>query len=376
MQRAHTRAIRRERTFLREVIDTSPNPIFAKARDLTYSLANRAAGAIYGLGPAQIVGRSDAELSGRVQRMDRLDAIDREILESGAERIVPEEWVVDAAGDIRWFRVVKRPLRAPDGEVEQIVGTAVDVTDFKLAEQRLRRHEAELQASREELRRLARQLIRAQEDERSRLAREIHDDLTQRLAGLAMLTGSLARIAAADPGNRLKPRLEEVRHELERLASDAQAIARDLHPSLLGNLGLEAALRSECATFRERTGLRLHFESRRVPGDLLAEESLALYRIAQEALRNALTHAPGAEVVVTLEGGEQGLTLRVADDGPGFEPAAAAGRSGLGLASMAERARLIGGSFELDSAPGRGTRIAVRVPPAGAARTGAPAGRA
>ena len=343
------------------MIDTSPNPIFAKNRDFTYSLANRAAAEVYGLGPSELLGRSDAEFTSTMPGMDRIATADREVLETGEERILPEARIVDAAGAQRWFRVVKRPLRDGAGAVEQVLGTAVDVTDFKTAEQRLRAREGELRSSREELRRLASQLIRAQEEERRRLARELHDDLTQRLAGLAMLAGSLARTVAKDRATRVEASLEEIGHELERLTSDAQALARDLHPSLLENLGLLEALRSECATFGQRSGQKIRFEGHRVPGDLPAEVSLSLYRIAQEALRNALTHAPTAEVRVVLEARERDLILTVEDSGGGFSPADLAGGKGIGLTSMAERARLIGAEFSIESAPGRGTRVEVRV---------------
>jgi len=362
VERTHAAAIQGERTLLRDVIETSPNPIFAKGPDLTYSLANRAAADVYGLVPGDLVGRSDRELASRTVGMEPIDALDREVLQRGEERILPEAKVVDAAGETRWFRVVKRPRLAPSGKVEQVIGTAVDVTDFKVAEEQLRRHEAELEASREELQRLARKLLRAQEEERRRLARELHDDVTQRLAGLAMLVGGLGRAVERDRAQALAASLEKLGEELEVLASDTQALSRDLHPSLLENLGLEDALRSECATFAERTGLRIPFEGHGVPARLAPEASLGLYRIAQEALRNALEHAQSAEVRVRLAAEAGELALEIEDSGVGFAPAAKGAGAGLGLASMSERARLIGARLEVDSAPGRGTRVTVRLP--------------
>lgn len=223
------------------------------------------------------------------------------------------------------------------------------------------RKEHELRASQRELRALASRLIRAQEDERRRLAREIHDDLTQRLAGLGMVAGGLARAVTQGRAENVGSRVEELGRELERLASDAQIMARDLHPSLLENLGLEAAVKSECATFGERTGLQVQFSGREVPPDLRPDVSLALYRIAQEALRNVLNHAGVREARVLLAGRDSELALVVEDAGAGFDPEGWRGREGMGLASMAERARFVGADFELDSAPGRGTRIVVRV---------------
>ncbi|MDQ1348371.1 MAG: hypothetical protein QG573_1745 [Acidobacteriota bacterium] len=361
IERHHAVELERERSLLRDVIDISPNPIFAKSRDLTYSLANRAAAEIYGLEPRDVLERSDAELAHRARGIEQLDALDREVLDQGAERIVPEARLVDAAGRTRWFRVVKRPRLAPSGEVDQVIGTAVDVTDFKAAEEQLRRHEAELEASREELRRLARELLVAQEEERRRLARELHDDLTQRVAGLAMLVGGLAQAVERGRAQNLSRTLGDLGRELESLASDTQALSRELHPALLESLGLEEALRTECATFGERSGLRIRFESQGVPSELARETSFVLYRISQEALRNAVEHSQAGEAVVRLVVVAGELELEIVDSGIGFDPSEPRPGAGLGLVSMAERARLIAARFEIDSAPGRGTRISVRV---------------
>ncbi len=357
----HAKRLRSERTFLREVIDTSPNPIFAKHRDLSYVLANRAAAELYGLEPKEVVGRADQEIADRVSGVERLDALDRQVLESGEERMVPEVKLVDAKGQRRWFRVFKRPLRAATGEIDLILGTAVEVSDFKAVEEQLRQRETELKSSQEELRQLTRQLLRAQEEERRKLGREIHDDLTQRLAGLAMLTGGLAQAAAKDTATGVDVKLTEIGHELERLASDTQALSRDLHPALLENLGLKEALRSECATFGERVGLRVSFESHAVPDELPPEVSLGLFRIAQEALRNTSKHARTSRARVRLERREGRLVLAVSDEGVGFSPARPTPGPGIGLASMRERARLIGAELLVASAPGAGTRVEVRL---------------
>lgn len=362
LERRHAAALGRERTFLRAVIDTSPNLIFAKRRDHTYSMANRAAAALHGLVPGDLEGRSDVELDSRAEGLERLSAVDDEVVAARTERIVPEAVVVDAAGERRWLRVVKRPLLGPGGEVEQILGTAVDITDFKSAERLLMAQEAELRTSREELRRLARRLLSAQEEERRNLAREIHDDLTQQLAGLAMLAGGLSHALEQGQPVALDRRLAELGRELERLASDTQAISRELHPSLLEHLGLEEALRSECATFGRRTGLRIDFTSRGLPADLPSETSIALYRVAQEALRNVVAHSGAAEARVRLVADGSVLLLEVEDSGAGFDPRKRAPGPGLGLTSIAERTRLVGAELAIDSLPGRGTRLSVRVP--------------
>jgi PAS domain S-box-containing protein len=362
VERRHARALERERALLRDVIDISPNPIFAKGRDRTYTLANRAAAALYGLVPADLIGRRDETLETRVVGLDPIHALDREVLERGAERTLPEARVVDARAVERWFRVVERPRRTPSGEVEQVIGTAVDVTDFKLAEMRLRESESELQASQEALRRLTRRLIDAHEDERSRLARELHDDLTQRLAGAAMLLGGLSRAVEQRRTQGLPSGLEQLRSELEALAADTQALARELHPSMLDRLGLEEALRTECASFAQRSGLTIDFVCRELPGAVPREIGIGLFRIAQEALRNVHAHSGAKQASVSLRSIDGDLRLEVVDNGAGFDPNASRTGRGLGLVSMSERARLLGARLRIESGRDRGTHVVVVVP--------------
>jgi signal transduction histidine kinase len=237
----------------------------------------------------------------------------------------------------------------------------VDVTDFKLAELRLTREQSKLRRSREEARRLSRQLLRAQEGERLRLARELHDDLTQRLAGLAMLSWSTFQTLERDQGRDVRKNVEEIAGELERIASEVQAMSRELHPPALDKLGLADALRTECATFGNRTGMQIEFSAAAI-SEPEPEVGLALYRIVQEGLRNSLAHSGARQAQVTLSGDERELRLEISDRGAGFDPAATTLKPGLGLSSMRERARLIGGEIEFDAAPGQGTRITVRVP--------------
>jgi PAS domain S-box-containing protein len=356
----HADVLRRARSFLREVIDTSPNPIFVRDPGGAYTLANRAAAEVYHRTPETLEGRAPPELGPAPPGMARIDALDAEVIASGEERVVPEQEIIDGDGRRRWFRVVKRPGFGPDGRtVEQVIGTAVDVTDFKLARERLEREQVRLRRSREEARALSHQLLRAQEDERRRLAREIHDDLTQQLAGLSMLAWSTAQAAAREPGGDRREALEHLAHGLEKLANDVQALSRELHPPALEALGLAEALRTECATFGQRTGLPIDCRVEPQVPEPPADVGLALYRIAQEALRNCLAHAHAGRVAVQLGRSGDGLRLEIADDGVGFDAAGIDASPGIGLSGMRERARLAGATLSIDSAAGRGTTIAV-----------------
>ena len=353
-------ALARSRAFLRDVIDTSPHPIFVRRRDGSYDLANQAAMDVLGIGaPATGDGPLQPSSAARTG-MAPVDALDAAVMADGVERILPEQEIVDANGRRRWFRIVKRPGFASSGRtVEQVYGTAVDITEFKLARQRLEREQQRLRRSREEARTLSRRLLSAQEDERRRLAQDIHDDLTQQLAGLSLLAWSTVRGLGSEIVSERREALETIARELERLARDMQSLSHDLHPPALDAFGLIEALRIECSTFARRTGLAITFQGDGITHEPPVEVGLALYRITQEALRNCLAHAGATRVVVSIEDERGMLRLRVQDDGVGFDPASRAQRAGLGISGMRERARLAGASFSVESAPERGTAVIV-----------------
>jgi signal transduction histidine kinase/L-rhamnose mutarotase len=213
--------------------------------------------------------------------------------------------------------------------------------------------------SRDELERLAELLMRTQEEERGRLARELHDDVTQRLAAVAIEAGRLRKLGASEEA---RAGLERIQREMARLSEDIHRMSRRLHPSILAELGLAAAVESECRGFFERGGPPVDLTVEGDLGGVEQETALGLYRITQEALNNVLRHARAESVGVSLqrEGGEVVLTIN--DDGAGFARGGEGFRAGLGLASMAELAREFGGSITIESAPGRGTRIGVRAP--------------
>ena len=228
------------------------------------------------------------------------------------------------------------------GRTSGIVFAAQDIAEWK-------RTQAELE-------RLTQRLISAQEEERARLARELHDDLTQRLAAVAIDAGRLQRLAP-----EAATLLERIKQQMAALSRDVHGLSRRLHPSALADLGLIAAIESECRAFFERGGAPVHFDYDPDVEELPPETQLGVYRIVQEALRNISRHADADEVSIELRKNGDGVLLRVADNGRGFDAAAAA-HSGLGLSSMEERSRILGGRLQVESAPGRGTVIVVHAP--------------
>lgn len=200
-----------------------------------------------------------------------------------------------------------------------------------------------------------------EEEARRRIAREIHDDLCQRFAAAAIELKVVRRELAEDDPHRGE--LDAVAASLVELAGDLRHLSHDLHPTLLDGRGLAEALGDYFAGAERRHGLPVRLTVLGAEGVFPPDLSLNLYRIAQEALANVIRHAGAQTVQVTLKSAGGDLSLEVADDGAGFDPAGARGTAGgLGLSSIEERARLLGGRCGITSAPGVGTRIAVTVP--------------
>jgi signal transduction histidine kinase len=242
-----------------------------------------------------------------------------------------------------------------------------------------RRAEKDLRETQRELQALPGRLLQAQEAERRRIARELHDDLNQGLALLAVeldLLGQRPPESAAELGGRL----HGLSAHVKQLSSDVHDLSRNLHPSKLEQLGLVAGVRGLCKEQVNAHRLEVEFAHQEMPLSIPGDTVLCVYRIAQEALGNVVKHSGARHARVELGGGSDEVILRITDDGVGFDLDSAEGNGGLGLVSMRERLRLVGGRIVIDSRPSAGTRIDVHVPlgPAGREPDGLPekAGRA
>lgn len=220
--------------------------------------------------------------------------------------------------------------------------------------QRRRRRSAEREAEG-----LAGRLVTAHEDERRRLARELHDDVTQRLAGLAIEAASLE---SSEKGTSEGDVAHSIREGLVELGEDVHALSYRLHPSVIEDLGLVEALRIECDRIARQGPLRVTFDSHDVPKRLPSDAALCVFRVAQEALRNVERHARAKDVDVSVVRKDGGVVLAVSDNGVGFDASRPRERTSLGLASMRERVRLVGGRFHIESASGSGTKLVAWVP--------------
>lgn len=235
----------------------------------------------------------------------------------------------------------------------------------KRADEAICAQEISLRQSQERLRQLTARLMHAQEEERRRIAREMHDDWTQRLASLGIDVAMLERhFGVRETG---LPLLHAIRQQLMALSEDVHALSRQLHPSILDDLGLVEALRSECAAFSRREGIRVEYSPDPLTAAVPSDVALCLYRVSQEALRNVARHAATDHVMITLQTVDAGIVLRIEDHGVGFDPESDRSQPGLGLSSMAERVTLIQGTISVTSIVGRGTVVEVRAPWTGGA---------
>ena len=206
-----------------------------------------------------------------------------------------------------------------------------------------------------ERRRSGRLVLRAQEEERKRVARDLHDEVNQ------ALTAILLRLEAVshDAPEGLACELGEVKLLANQAMDELLILARQLRPAALDDHGLVSAIDGQVRRFDEQAGMRARFEARGEPDTLSEDEQIVVYRVAQEALSNVARHSGASRVDVRLSGGERPVVLSVRDDGHGFEPERPT--SGLGLCGMVERARLVGGELEVSAAPGQGATVTLRL---------------
>lgn len=274
--------------------------------------------------------------------------------------LLPEHW------QTHWLRAV----------VELVLLLGLAVLIFLILQTRRRhareRHEARQQAEhflkKEHTSRLqaeqassslSQRLITAHEDERRHLARELHDDLTQRLARLAIDAAQAERGKPTAPDSGT---WRNMREELVRLCKDVRSLAHSLHPAVLDELGLAEAICAECARFTRLYAIPVKVRTRNVPREISASAALCLFRISQESLGNVGRHAQATDVDVSLAMTGDGLQLSVHDNGIGFNPTQTREHASLGIASLKERIKLVGGELEIESEPGCGTTVLAWVP--------------
>ncbi len=267
-----------------------------------------------------------------------------------------------ADGTYRWILDTGVPRNGPDGRFAGYIGSALDITERREMEQSIRANQAALRQAYEQNQDLAGRLINAQEAERTRIARDLHDDVSQQLAGVGIMLSGLKRtLNRSGPGPEVDETMGALQERTATLAHAIRHLSHDLHPGMLKHSGLAAALTQHCAEIQRHHGLTVSVDARDDLDAIAVDVALCLYRVTQEALTNVVRHARARSVVVELLQTRAGVELRITDDGIGFVATERA-RSGLGLRSIDERVRLTGGNVSVESRPGQGTKVLVRIP--------------
>jgi len=258
------------------------------------------------------------------------------------------EWrVVWPDESVHWIAGRWQVLMEESGEPSRVVGVDMDITERKLAEAALAN--------------VSRKLIEAQEHERTRIGRELHDDIGQRLAMLAIGLEQLQQESPALPAE-VRSQMGELKKQTFEIAADIQSLSHELHSAKLQYLGIAAAMRGFCQEFGEQQKVEVDFQTHDLPSPVSPDTALCFFRVLQEALHNSAKHSGVRHFEVRLWGTSDEIHLTVSDPGVSFDREAAKQSRGLGLISMEERLKLVNGTLSIESQPRRGTTIHARVP--------------
>ena len=328
------------------------------------------AGAVFTDGHMLVFNKATETLTGYSRtEVTTLDAWFR-LLHGHDERMVRKLYLKDKNAGFAMPRLV--PIRRKDGKIRFVEFTAYgwekgevwllhDVTERHEAQKALLESHRALEDIQQELQALAGKLLTAQEDERRRISRELHDDMNQRMAMLAFKIQTLQ--GQLTPGHDLHVPLEEIHDDVASLSDELRRLAYQLHPSILEDMGLPIALRSLADDITRREGIPITIQQDELPASLPFSHTVCLYRVCQEGLRNAVKHGCAKSATLTIKVVDGGISLCVEDTGKGFNPDNPALKQlGIGLVGMQERVRLVGGTLSIRSRPGQGTELCAWVP--------------
>jgi len=337
-------ALRKNEELYREVVESQTELVCRYLPDATITFVNEAYCRFFGRKREWLIGRKFAELLPPGTREEAMDKV-----ACAAWRKTPWSWdheVMRPGGGLGWHHWVNHPILAANGEVEEFQAIGHDITDRKRAEA------------------LALLLTQAQEEERKRIARDLHDDFNQRLAAHAIALSNLRRNVGEGKNDDLQlvHQIGKLQEEAMVLGEEIRLIAHELHPPSIEHEGLEAAMRSFCREFSALTNLRVRLEFEGKRREIPPPVTLCCFRIVQEGLRNVVKHAHATEAQVKIVTAQDRLFLTLADNGIGLEGHNGHSEGGLGMSSMRERVELLSGEFHIGSRAPNGTIVMVVLP--------------
>ena len=350
-------ALRESEERFRVFMQNLPGIAFMKDVRGRYVFVNTVVAKMFGKSLDEWIGKTDQDLGLTVvpshKKGHHLVIESREVLQTITT-------ISEEDGLHSWL-VNQFPVSDKTGTPMMVGVIAIDITAQKKTEEALRKSEKALQRSQEELRALAARLLSAHEEERRRVSRELHDDLNQQLALLTIKVESLEKELPSSP-DLIRTELGDLRKAAEELSDAVHRLAYQLHPAILDDLGLTVALQSFIQDFALREKVEVKFTHQKLPDSLPPEIASCLYRVTQESLRNVARHARTSRASVTLKKTQQGIFVSIKDLGVGFDPDSTRGQGGLGIISMEERVRIVGGRLYLKSSPGHGTEVVATIP--------------
>jgi PAS domain S-box-containing protein len=350
-------ALRQSEQRYRSVVEHQSDLVCRYLPDTTLTFVNDAYCRFFGKRREELIGRRFIELIPEIDRAAALDHI--ELLLRGGSTNINEHRALLPDGTMGRQQWINHAILNSSGQVEELQGIGRDITDRWRAEQTLLEKEASLHEAYVRIRSLAHQLLLAQEAERTEIARDLHDDVSQQLAalgiGLSLIEG---RVSDAEFVREEVTRLREV---AIALAEKVRHVSHELHPGILQHSGLKSAIASHCEEAASQHPFSVRFETRGAVNDVPNDVALCLYRATQQALRNVAMHANASRVWVSLVRVGNRIELNIGDNGRGFDTAS--GRTGgLGLLSIEERVHLVNGEFSVSSRVGGGSRLHISIP--------------
>jgi PAS domain S-box-containing protein len=343
-RRLAEKAVRESDSRYRRIVETTNEGVWLLDSNLHTSYVNRQMAEMIGYEPGEIIGQSvfnfyfPEDIGYKKQVLERRQQGVREQIE---ERLRRKD------GSELWVRMAAIPVYKDNGEFDGALAMVSDITERKRTEDALSA--------------VSQRLIQAQEQERTRIARELHDDIGQRLAMLAMQLQEL-HLNSPDLLPEVRSHTGELWKRTNEIATDIQSLSHELHSSKLQYLGIAAAIRGFCREFSAQQNVEIDFQNHDLPSHLQPDTSLCLFRVLQEALHNSAKHSGVRHFEVRLWGTSGEIHLTVSDSGSGFDSVVASEARGLGLISMEERLKALNGTLSIESQPERGTTIRARIP--------------